>query len=138
MNRNLGWILAALAIAAGWQMYGWRGIVMAVSVVAFWLLLQFGRTMRVMQNAGRSPVGMVPSAVMFNARLRTGMTMLEVLQVSRSLGRQLPGTDTWTWGDESGSAVSIDMPGGRLLSWRLTRPEAAPDSEELGSAPPSP
>lgn len=138
MNRTVGWILAALAVAAGWQLYGWQGIVMAASVVVFWLLLQFGRTMRVMQNAGRSPVGMVPSAVMLNARLKPGMTMLEVLQHSRSLGRQVPGTDTWTWTDEGGSTVTLDMPAGRLQSWRLTRPEPAPSSEELGAAPPSP
>ena len=35
----IGWALAAAALLAGWLSYGWRGLVLALSVIAFWLLL---------------------------------------------------------------------------------------------------
>ena len=38
--------ISALALAASWQAYGWPGIALAFSVVVFWLLLQFSRSLR--------------------------------------------------------------------------------------------
>lgn len=140
MNRTLGWLLAAAALAAGGVFFGWQGVVAALTVVAFWLLLQFNRSVRVMKNAGHAPIGLVPSAVMLNARLRPGMTLLEVIQVTRSLGREVPGlTDTWDWRDEGGSTVTVTMtPGGRLQAWHLTRPETVDDANASGTPPASP
>jgi hypothetical protein len=139
MNRLVGWILVAAVAALGWRLYGWPGLVMAATVAVFWLLLQFNRTLRVMKNAGRSPVGMVPSAVMLNARLKPGMTMLEMLQVSKSLGRQLADPpDTWEWADEGGAKVTATLAGAKLQSWQLTRPDSPDDTEDAGAGPASP
>jgi hypothetical protein len=45
-------------------------VVLAVTVVVFWLLLQFSRALRVMRRPPARPVGTVPNAVMLHARLR--------------------------------------------------------------------
>jgi hypothetical protein len=46
----VGWALAVAAVAAGYVGYGWPGVVLAVTVVVFWLLLQFSRALRVMRG----------------------------------------------------------------------------------------
>jgi len=139
MNRTVGWILAALALAAGWRLYGWQGIVMAITLLVFWLLLQFSRSLRVMQNAGRSPVGQVPSAVMLHSRLKRGMTLMDIVQVSKALGRKVSEQpETWAWSDEGDASVTVTMKHGRLESWHLTRPESPPESEDSGKDSASP
>ena len=139
MNRYVGWILAAIFVALGWRLYGWAGIAMAATVVVFWLLLQFNRTLRVMKNAGHAPIGMVPSGVMLNAKLKPGMTMLEILQVTKSLGRERPDLpDTWEWRDEGGVTVTVTLPGGKLQSWHLTRPDSSGGNEDSNGSPASP
>ena len=112
---------------------------MAVTVLVFWLLLQFNRSLRVMQNAGRSPIGQVPSAVMLHARLKHGMTLMDIVQVSKALGRQVTEEpETWAWSDESGATVTVTMKRARLESWHLTRPEASPEPEDSGTGTASP
>jgi len=139
MNRYVGWILAAIFVAFGWRVYGWPGVAMAATVVVFWLLLQFNRTLRVMQNAGRAPVGLVPSGVMLNAKLKPGMTMLEILQLTKSLGKEHPNVpDTWEWQDQGGVTVTVTLPGGKLQSWHLTRPESSGGNEDSGGSAASP
>jgi hypothetical protein len=113
--------------------------VMAVSLLVFWLLLQFSRSLRVMQNAGRSPVGLVPSAVMLHSRLKPGMTLMDIVQVSKSLGRQVSEQpEAWSWTDDSGATVTATMKRARLESWDLTRPEGTAESEVSGTGPASP
>ena len=97
---------------------------LAVSVIVFWLLLQLSRALRVMRLATQAPVGHVPSAVILHARLQTGMPMMDVVKLTRSLGRKLRDEpETFAWRDESGAEVEIEFDGGRCKSWRLTRPE---------------
>lgn len=57
MNSWIGWSLALLGLVAGWSAYGWPGVVLAISVTAFWLLLQFSRVMRLLRKAGGAPIG---------------------------------------------------------------------------------
>src|SRR5512140_448617 len=100
MSPLIGWGLAALLTAAGWQAYGWHGVALAATAVFFWLVLQFNRSMRVMRDAGQMPVGHVDSAVMLNARLHRGMTMLQIVMLTRSLGRKLSDApEAWAWSD---------------------------------------
>jgi hypothetical protein len=107
MNPLVGWALAVAALAAGWFGYGLRGLVLAVTVIAFWLLLQFNRLVRVMRDAGQSPVGHVPSAVML---------------MTKSLGRRIDETqEVYRWSDDGGASVSITFANGRCASWTLTR-----------------
>ena len=124
MNPLLGWALAAVFAFASWQAYGLAGLALAASAIVFWLLLQFNRAMRVMKNAAAAPVGSIPSAVMFNARLVRGMTMIQIVAKTKSLGRKVPGSDDdWVWADESGSRVTLHFERGRLVRWQLDRPE---------------
>jgi hypothetical protein len=123
MNPVFGWALAALFVALAWQSYGWQGVLLAVSAVVFWLLLQFSRAMRAMRQAGQAPVGHVDSAVMLNAKLQPGMTMLQVIGLTKSLGRRLAsGDDHWAWSDEGGSTVTLQFQGGKLARFELDRP----------------
>jgi hypothetical protein len=131
MNPIVGWGLALIAVAAGWQAYGWQGVVMAVSVIVFWLLIQFSRALRVMKNAGEAPVGHVGSTVMLNSKLSEGLTMMQVVTMTRSLGRKVvvpgagPQADTWAWADDGGSEVTLEFKGGKLAKWTLVRPPPA-------------
>jgi hypothetical protein len=124
VNAVIGWALAAAAFAAGWFGWGWRGVALALSVIVFWLLLQFSRTMRVMRSAARSPIGHVAGAVMFNARLRAGMSMTEVIGLTKSLGRKVRDEplETFEWRDAGGDAVEIEFEQGRARRWTLRRP----------------
>jgi hypothetical protein len=138
MNPILGWGLAALLVALAWQGYGWRGVIAAVTGIVFWLLLQFNRALRVMKNAGSAPVGHVDSAVMLHAKLQPRMTMLQVVALTRSLGRRVDeGDDVWAWQDAGDNRVVLHFERGRLTRFELERPPAA-DAAAPGSAPPAP
>lgn len=130
MNAAIGWGLAVLAVAVSYMQWGWPGAALGVTLVVFWLLLQFSRVMRVMRQASGAPVGHVASAVMLHARLKTGMRLLEILPLTRSLGRKLADDpETFAWTDESGATVTVELVGGRCTAWRLTRPEETPATE---------
>jgi hypothetical protein len=132
MNPIIGWVLAALALVTAGQTYGVKGLALGATLIVFWLVLQFNRSVRVMKNASSSPIGQVPNAVMFNARLKAGLTMLDLVAITRSLGRKLADEpERWAWTDESGSTVTITLAKGRVTSWRLDRPD-----EEAEAAPP--
>ncbi len=121
-NPLLGWALAAVAVAAGYIGYGWRGLVLALTVVVFWLLLQFSRALRVLRNAAGAPVGSVASAVMFNARLQRGQRLPDVLKLTGSLGRKVAAEpETWAWADGGGDEVQVTLVAGKVSDWRLVR-----------------
>ena len=130
MNSKLGWALAAAAIALGYFQYGWKGVVLALSVTVFWLLLQFSRALRAMQAASGAPIGRVASAVMLHTRLRPGQRLMEVIQLSRSLGEKLgDAPETYRWTDESGASVVLEMQAGRCARWTLQRPAEPPGDQ---------
>jgi hypothetical protein len=125
----VAWGLVVAAIAAGYVGWGWPGVVLGITVVVFWLLLQFSRSLRVMKNAAGRPVGQVDSAVMLHSRLKTGMTLLQVLQITRSLGEKVEpppagGDESWRWRDVGGANVTVSLRSGRLLDWSLQRDQA--------------
>ena len=150
MNAWLGWALAVLAVAAGYTGWGWPGVALAVTVIVFWLLLQFGRLLRAMRQAGGAPVGHVASAVMLHARLRQGMRLMDIIPLTRSLGQRLGDAGSpeapeapeatealesrntaaasegpvehFGWVDGSGARVRITLVNGRLTTWSLERP----------------
>jgi hypothetical protein len=126
MNPWIGWTLAVLAIAIGYAQYGWKGAVLGVTMVVFWLLLQFSKAMRVMRGAAQAPVGRVESAVMLHSKLREGMRLLEILPLTRSLGRKVADEpETFEWTDASGASVRVEFVGGRCRRWSLARPPDA-------------
>lgn len=136
MSATWGWALALVAVALGWMQWGWQGVVLAVSVIVFWLLLQFSRALRVMRQAAGAPVGHVASAVMLHAKLRTGMRLMDIIPLTRSLGqmvqREAGAPETFTWTDSSGATVRVELVAGRLRQWTLERP--APEDEAARQA----
>ena len=126
MNPLIGWTLAVVDTALYWYQYGWQGVVLAISVVVFWLLLQFSRAIRAMKNAGGAPIGHVGSAVMLNSRLKAGMTLLQIIGLTKSLGQRVGDEgvepERWVWADDGGVSVTLVLQGGKLVSWELQRP----------------
>jgi hypothetical protein len=121
----LGWALAVAAVAAGYVGYGWKGVALAITLVVFWLLLQFSRALRVMRQAAGRPVGEVANAVMFNARLKTGLRLMDVLPMTGSLGEKLADDpETFRWKDAGGDAVRVELRHGRVTAWQLERAAA--------------
>lgn len=128
MHPAVGWSLVAAALVAGWFSYGWQGLVLAVTAIVFWLLLDFSRTLRALRRAARAPVGRVGSAVMLHSRLRKGMTLTQVLGVAGSLGERVEpspeGADeSWRWRDDGEAAVTVSLRAGRTTDWDLQRSE---------------
>lgn len=125
MNPLIGWGLAVVGIALAWLQYGWRGVLMAISVIVFWLLLQFSRALRAMKQAGQRPVGSVDSALMMHSRLAQGMTLMQVIGLSRSLGQRVSqDPESWRWTDAGGTTLTLEMQAGKLVRWQLQRPQS--------------
>lgn len=121
MNPIAGWTLAAVALFLGWRGWGWQGVVLALTVIAFWLILQFNRALRVLRSAGSSPMGHIDSAVMLNAKLRRGMPLWQVVSMTKSLGRPTDGGGL-AWHDPGGAQIEVSLRRGRLARWQLLRP----------------
>ncbi|ALT79133.1 MULTISPECIES: hypothetical protein [unclassified Roseateles] len=122
MNAWIGGALAVAAMFLGGGLWGWKGVILALTGIVFWLLLQFSRLMRAMRAASESPVGQVHSAVMFNSQLRAGMTVAQIITLTRSLGRKLSDTpETFGWIDAGGDQVAVVLQKGKVQSWELLR-----------------
>ncbi len=123
--------IVALVVVA-YREYSWAGAAMALSLVVTWVLLHFTRTLQVLKRAANRPIGTVASAVMLNAKLRPGVTLLHVVAMTKSLGALQSPKDTqpelYRWADASDSHVTCTFNGGKLVEWQLQRP--AQDSAE--------
>ena len=125
-------ILIPLAIIGGaaiaYQSYGWKGLVVVASVLVFGILLHFSRMMQVLKRAANRPIGYVDSAVMLNAKIKTGATLLHVVALTRSLGllKSAKGAqpEVFEWKDGSQSVVTCTFVGGKLSHHELFRPHA--------------
>ena len=132
----MAWGLAVAAVAAGYVGYGWPGVVLATTVVVFWLLLQFSRALRVMKAAAGRPVGFVHSAVMLQSKLHAGMTLAQVMKLTGSFGLAhavAPSSapldraeEVFAWRDQGGDEVVVELRAGKLTAWRLQRVETPP------------
>lgn len=135
MRVMASWLLAMLAVAVGGWRWGWPGVLLGTTVVVFWLLLQFSRSLRVLRAAGSAPVGSVANAAMLHAKLRPGLTLMQILPLTGSLGRKLDGPhEHFGWQDAAGDGVALTLVSGRLTQWQLTRAEP-PAPEPAGAAP---
>ncbi|HNW02167.1 MAG TPA: glycerate kinase [Burkholderiaceae bacterium] len=114
-------------VAAAYRAYGWGGVAVAVGGLVMWLLLHFTRMMQVLKRAADRPVGYVGSAVMLNAKLRPGFTLLHVVAMTRALGELISVKDQqpelFRWTDGTQSFVTCEFVGGKLVKWELVRPE---------------
>lgn len=133
-----GVVLVALAYRA----YGWPGVAVAAGGVVMWALLNFTRMMTVLKRTADRPVGYLDSAVMLNAKLRPGMTLLHVIAMTRSLGVLHSEKDVqpefFRWTDEGGSRVTCEFLNGKLVRWELFRPPQDGAQTPADSATPAP
>ena len=109
-----------------YRSYGWPGVAVVVSVLVFGMLLHFSRMMQVLKRAANRPIGHVDSAVMLNAKLRPGATLLHVIAMTRALGalQSAKGEqpEVFRWTDGSESHVTCTFVGGKLSQHVLVRP----------------
>ncbi|MBC7548096.1 MAG: glycerate kinase [Polaromonas sp.] len=128
-------VAVVAALGAAWYLYGWPGAAAVLSVGVFWMLLHFSRMMQVLKRATHRPIGYVDSAVMLNAKLKPGATLLHVVALTRALGLLQSPKDTqpeiFRWTDSSDSHVTCTFVGGKLAHHELLRP--APPVDTVGS-----
>ncbi|WP_367848354.1 glycerate kinase [Rhodoferax sp. WC2427] len=129
-------VVAVVVVA--FREYSWAGVALALGLVVMWGLLHFSRMMQVMTRAANRPIGTVASAVMLNAKLRPGVTLLHVVAMTKSLGALQTPKDTqpelYRWTDASASFVTCTFAGGKLVEWQLLRPPQD-DGEPPAAAP---
>jgi hypothetical protein len=124
MNKWIGIALALTALIGGGLLYGWQGLVLGVTIVSFWLLLQFSRFIRVMRIAAEAPMGQIDNAVMLSTKMRLGMKLVELLPLTRSLGNKLSTSpETYAWTDAGEVQLVVVLEQGRVSKWSLLRPE---------------
>ncbi|WCM93420.1 glycerate kinase [Acidovorax sp. NCPPB 2350] len=126
-------VLIVLLLFTAHRVYGWQGIFAVGGGLLMWALLHFTRLMNVMRKAADRPIGHVGSAVMLNAKLREGVNLMHVVAMTRALGQVLSAEgeepERYRWTDGTGSHVTCEFRGGRLVSWELVRP-----AQDEGSA----
>ena len=148
MSAALGWALATAALVVGYMGYGWPGVLLALTVVVFWLLLQFSRALRVMRVAAERPVGSIGnvgrSALMLQSKLQRGMRLAQVMKLTGSFGVAVaqpgsaaPDTEVFAWTDAGGDTVQVTLTAGKVAASKLLRagPAAAAATVVAPGAP---
>jgi hypothetical protein len=111
------------------------GVAMVVTGGVMWLLLYFTRLVQIMKRASNRPIGFVDSAVMLNAKLKPGVSLMHVIAMTRALGQLESAKDAqpevFSWRDGSQSVVRCTFLAGKLQSWTLDRPFQASDIEPV-------
>ena len=132
-------IAGAALVASAWRIWGWAGVALVVGAIVLWMLLHFTRMTRVLQRAAGRPIGSVGSAVMLQAKLRPGLTLLHVIGLARALGEQLSPRDAqpevFRWTDDAAARVTCEFVAGKLARWALERPGTPPDEIPADGAP---
>jgi hypothetical protein len=122
-------VLGVVVVVLAYRFYGWTGVAAAATGLVMWLLLHFSRMMQVLKRAANRPIGYVDSAVMLNAKLKPGMTLMHVVAMTKSLGALQGEKDAqpevFRWTDGTLSQVTCTFVGGKLAHHELFRPEAA-------------
>jgi hypothetical protein len=126
-------LLGVVLVAMAYRSYQWAGVAVVVTAIATWGLLHFTRMMQVLKRAANRPIGYVGSAVMLNAKLKPGVTLLHVVAMTKALGElksvkdQQPELYRWTDGTES--HVTCEFFGGKLVKWEMVRPPQSEDAK---------
>jgi hypothetical protein len=131
---------SVLLVAAGYRAWGWGGVAFTVGGLLLWLLLHYNRLVHVLRRAAERPIGYLDSAVMLNARLKAGLSLLHVMALTRALGEPLSPKDSqperFRWTDASDASVICEFLNGKLVRWELTRPPTgAPEGLATLSSP---
>ena len=135
-------LLCLVLLGMAWRSYGWQGVAVVGGGLMMWLLLHYTRLITILKKAADRPIGSVGSAVMLNARLKPGVTLMHVVAMTHSLGAlQSPRDEQpelFRWTDGSDSHVTCEFRGGKLVRWTLFRPPQEPVPETSGGAAPAP
>lgn len=127
--------VVVLAVA-GYRAYGWPGLAAASGALVMWILLHFTRMLQILKRAANRPIGYVDSAVMLNAKLQKGSTLMHVVAMTRALGELVTPKGTqpeqFRWTDGTQSHVTCLFVGGKLQQWELSRP-ANPEGSGAGA-----
>ena len=128
-------VLVPLALIGGaalaYRSYGWAGIAVVVTFLVFGIMLHFTRLMTILKRAANRPIGHVDSAVMLNAKLKPGATLMHVVAMTRALGLLKSAKDVqpevFEWKDAGDSVVTCTFVGGKLSHHGLVRPAMSTD-----------
>lgn len=130
-------VAGVAVIVLAYRFYAWPGVAVVVTALVMWVLLHFTRMMQVLKRTANRPIGYVDSAVMLNAKLKPGMTLLHVIAMTRALGELTSPKDEqpelFRWTDTGGSHVTCTFVGGKLAHHALFRP--APEALAADSPP---
>lgn len=128
-------------IAGAYVYYKWTGVALVASGLVMWALLHFNRMMQVLKRAADRPMGYVGSAVMLNAKLKPGVTLLHVVAMTKALGELQSPKDTqpeiYRWTDGTQSHVTCTFIGGKLKQWELVRPVQADEAPNKDAVSPA-
>lgn len=127
--KSLLWLVAAVALLmVGYYNRGWGGFMLVLGAIVFVVLLYITRVMRVLKAASTAPKGRISSAVMVNSRLKEGMTLLQVVQMTRSISEPQGDPNAnevcHRWTDPGGAWVDAIFVDGRLRQWQMGRAES--------------
>ena len=133
--KIITFILVVTAFAVAYTNYKWPGVAVVVTGLVTWALLHFSRMMQVLKRAADRPIGYVGSAVMLNAKLKKGVTLMHVIAMTKALGELLSVKDVqpeiFRWTDGTQSHVTCTFLGGKLQSWVMFRPEQTVSKPEI-------
>jgi hypothetical protein len=134
-NKIIGPLAVIVFTIGAWRQFGWPGLALAAGGVVMWILLHFTRLMHLLKKAANRPMGHVPSAIMLNAKLKKGMTLMHVIAMTKSLGElQSPKNEqpeVFHWTDPGHATVVCTFVGGKLQDWTLARPAEEPSSPDV-------
>lgn len=131
-------LLPALVLAlcyVGWRTYGWPGLLLALLMSCFWVLLHFTKLLRLLRAAAGRPVGAVADVRALQGRVRPGMPMHEVIRQAACLGKRDDSslsdtTETFVWHDIQGRTLHLRFHHGRLQ--RIERQDVPPGDGATG------
>ena len=135
-------VLGVVGVVLAYRFYGWAGVAAAATGIVMWVLLHFTRMMTILKRAANRPIGYVDSAVMLNAKLKPGMTLLHVVAMTRALGALQSAKDAqpeiFRWTDGGESQVTATFVSGKLVQHELFRPtETAPEPADVPVSDPA-
>lgn len=134
--RSLLFPALVLALCfAGWKSYGWQGLLLALLMSSFWVLLHFTKLMRLLRAAAGRPLGAVDDVRLLQGRLKPGMPMHEVIRQAACLGKREEGPseeviEDFVWHDPHGRTLHLRFDHGRLR--RIERRDASSPDQPGG------
>jgi hypothetical protein len=138
LSKIVTLILVAVAFAAAYFYYKWPGVAIVATGLTTWALLHFSRMIQVLKRTSDRPIGYVGSAVMLNAKLQKGASLMNVIARTQALGELLSEKDdksgvkpeVFRWTDGTKSHVTCTFLNGKLQSWAMFRPVAEADEAD--------